>query len=309
MNNNFLLEYTDTFSLNKKIKELTNDKLDNSTYTTYDLEEHTIETVIEDLDTFSLLTEGKIIVVKHIELLSSEDKNTKQLLKYLDNSSKCNTLILISNKLDSRKKITKELKNKTTYIKLESDPLDTIKKILKDYKLSKDVINLILEYTNSNIDAINNECEKLINYKLDEKEITLEDAKKLLHKHRTDENQILFDLIKFIALKDKKNSLIKYKNLKELQIDDMAIIGLLESQLRLMFQTALLKEQRLSKNEIAKQLDIHPYRIEKTIELLYSTSKEEIKELIKKLADLDYKIKSGQLTTKDFFEMFIISMN
>ena len=128
MKNNYLLEYSDTFSLNEKIKEITNDKTTNYAYTTYDLEEHTLDTILEDLDTISFLDEGKIIIVKHIELLSSDDKTTNKLLKYLENSVEANILILTSNKLDNRKKITKDLKNKMKYIKLETNPMDIIKK-------------------------------------------------------------------------------------------------------------------------------------------------------------------------------------
>ena len=308
MKNNYLLEYSDTFSLNEKIKEITNDKITNYAYTTYDLEEHTLDTILEDLDTISFLDEGKIIIVKHIELLSSDDKTTNKLLKYLENSVEANILILTSNKLDNRKKITKDLKNKMKYIKLETNPMDIIKRLLKNYKYSNDIINLIIDYTNSNIDAIYKECEKIVTYQSEKKEIKIDEIKKIVYKHKTDENQILFDLIKYISLKDKKNSMIKYKILKEQHIDDMAIIGLLESQLRLMFQTALLKEDKLSKNEIAKYLDIHPFRIEKTLELLSSTPKNEVRKLIQDLAELDYKIKSGKLSSKDFFEMFIINL-
>lgn len=308
MNNNFLIEYTDNLSLEHKIEEITKKIRQEATYNKYDLEEQELKQVIEDLDTYSFLSENKIIIVKHIELIQSEDKDTKRLLKYLDNSIENNILILASNKLDSRKKITKDLKNKTTYLKLENNPNSIIKSLLSNYKLEDGVINLILEYTNSNIDAISSECKKLINYKTNSKTITTKDAKDILYQHQIDENQILFDLIKFIATRDKKNSLKNYKKLKDLQVDDMAMIALLESQLRLMYQVALLNNKKYSNNEIAKKLDIHPYRIQKTIELLYSTNIKEVRKLLKDLSELDYNIKSGAINVKNCIEILIISI-
>lgn len=308
MKNNFLIEYSDSFSLNKKIDEITKDIKNDAVCTTYDLEDQELQLVMEDLDTYSFLSNKKIIVVKHIELLQSEDNSTKRLLKYLDNSLEDNILILVSNKLDSRKKITKDLKNKTTYLKLEDNPSSIIKNLFNDYKLEDGVINLILEYTNSNIDAISSECEKLINYKYNEKIITREDAKSILYQHQVDENQILFDLIKFIAIKDKKNSLKNYKRLKDLQVDDMAMIALLESQLRLMYQVSLLSDKGCFKQDIAKKLDIHPYRIQKTLELLYSTNIDEVEKLLKLLAEVDYKVKSGAIGANGCIEMLIISI-
>lgn len=308
MKNNFLIEYSDSFSLNKKIDEITRDIKNDAVCTTYDLEDQELQLVMEDLDTYSFLSNKKIIIVKHIELLQSEDNSTKRLLKYLDNSLKDNILILVSNKLDSRKKITKDLKNKTAYLKLEDNPSSIIKNLLNDYKLEDGVINLILEYTNSNIDAISSECEKLINYKYNEKAITREDAKNILYQHQIDENQILFDLIKFIAIKDKKNSLRNYKRLKDLQVDDMAMIALLESQLRLMYQVSLLNDKGYFKQDIAKRLDIHPYRIQKTLELLYNTNIDEVEKLLKLLAFVDYKVKSGAIGANGCIEMLIISI-
>lgn len=308
MNNNYLIEYTDTYSLNKKIESIKKNITTSFEETCYDLEDNPLEDAIEDLDTYGLLSNKKLIIIKNIDLLKQDDKDTNHLLKYLDNPNDSNILILLSNKLDNRKKLTKTLISKTNHEKINSNKKEIIRNILGNYKITDQIIDTIIEYSSNNIDAIYNECEKLSNYKGNDKNITQEDLTKILYRHQTDESQILFDLIKDIAVKDKKNALKKHQELKSLQIEDMSIIALLESQLRIMLQTSILKNKHYKKQEIATKLNVHPYRIEKTLELLYNISQKEIIKILKDLSDLDYNIKSGNINMSNCMEMFIIKL-
>ena len=62
------------------------------------------------------------------------------------------------------------------------------------------------------------------------------------------------------------------------------------------------------KNEIAEVLGAHPYRIEKTLELLSFVSKKDIDKLILMLADIDYNFKSGKDLSNNPLEMFLINI-
>ena len=201
----------------------------------------------------------------------------------------------------------KTLRDKTNFIKLESDPITVIKNLLKDYKLEPGVINKISIYSNNNLDIIKTECDKLINYKED-KNITVSDVEKLVVKHLGDSSNIIFDLVKYISSSDKKRALEQYKLLQEYNIDDIGLIGLIESQLRLLEQVSIYKKEGLYKDEIASKLNIHPYRIQKTMELLSSTNITSINNLIKNLSEIDYKVKAGLIDSKDCILMYIINI-
>ena len=229
-------------------------------------------------------------------------------MKYLDNPNNDNLLILTTNKLNMTKKINKELKNKTNYLKLEANLEKEIKTMLKGYKIDTNCINMLIEYSNNNIDIIKTECDKLINYKENNKNITKEDIEKIVVKHLGDSNNLVFDLVKYIASKDKRRALEKYEKLKEYSIDDIALTGLLESQLRLMVQVNMLMKRRYSKDEIAKTLSQHPYRIQKTMELVRTITNKELTKLIQNLSEMDYKIKSGKIAPKDQMLMYIINL-
>lgn len=304
--NNYLIVYDDIYLLNSKIDEITSKDFKNITKSIYDLDEKDLDDALLDLDTYSFLSDKKIVIIKNIENLN-DDKKTTHLINYLDSPNNNNLLILTTTKFNGTKKINKTLKEKTNFIKLESDPNTVIKNLLKDYKLEPGVINKISIYSNNNLDIIKTECDKLINYKED-KNITVDDVEKLVVKHLGDSSNIIFDLVKYISSSDKKRALEQYKLLQEYNIDDIGLIGLIESQLRLLEQVSIYKKEGLYKDEIASKLNIHPYRIQKTMELLSSTNITSINNLIKNLSEIDYKVKSGLIDSKDCILMYIINI-
>lgn len=307
MKNNYLLVYDNYYLFQEKLKDIiSNTKFENASITNYDLEEENLYNALLDLDTYSFLTEQKVIIIKNINLLE-DNQDTKHLLKYLDNPNNDNLLILTTTKFNATKKINKELKKKTNYIKLETDLNKETKNILQGYEVESGVITKIIEYSNNNIDIIKSECDKLKQYKFDTKKITKEDVETIVIKHIGESTQIVFDLIKDIAIKDKKRAIIKYEKLKKYNVDDIALIGLLESQLRLMIQIIMFSEKNYSNKDIAATLNIHPYRIEKTKELLRYSNKKDVCNMIKNLSNIDYKIKSGQIDNKDAIFMYIIN--
>ena len=307
MKNNYLLVYDNYYLFQEKLKDIiSSTKFENASITNYDLEEENLYNALLDLDTYSFLTEQKVIIIKNINLLE-DNQDTKHLLKYLDNPNNDNLLILTTTKFNATKKINKELKKKTNYIKLETDLNKETKNILQGYEVESGVITKIIEYSNNNIDIIKSECDKLKQYKFDTKKITKEDVETIVIKHIGESTQIVFDLIKDIAIKDKKRAIIKYEKLKKYNVDDIALIGLLESQLRLMIQIIMFSEKNYTNKDIAATLNIHPYRIEKTKELLRYSNKKDVCNMIKNLSNIDYKIKSGQIDNKDAIFMYIIN--
>ena len=307
MKNNYLLVYDNYYLFQEKLKDIiSSTKFENASITNYDLEEEDLYNALLDLDTYSFLTEQKVIIIKNINLLE-DNQDTKHLLKYLDNPNNDNLLILTTTKFNATKKINKELKKKTNYIKLETDLNKEIKNILQRYEVESGVITKLIEYSNNNIDIIKSECDKLKQYKFDTKKITKEDVETIVIKHIGESTQIVFDLIKDIAIKDKKRAIIKYEKLKKYNVDDIALIGLLESQLRLMIQIIMFSEKNYTNKDIAATLNIHPYRIEKTKELLRYSNKKDVCNMIKNLSNIDYKIKSGQIDNKDAIFMYIIN--
>ena len=127
---------------------------------TYDLEESSLELALEDLDTYSFLSDKKIIIIRNAFLNASE-KELNHLQKYIDNSNPDNLLIITSNKLDSRLTFIKNIKkNKNIeYLKIEMNPEKFVKEKLSGYEISTSDINHLIDLCKEDITKLDSECD------------------------------------------------------------------------------------------------------------------------------------------------------
>lgn len=309
--NNYLLESSDHLLLQEEIKNIIKKENYLEEYqATYDLEETLLENALEDLDTYSFFSDKKVIIIKNILSSSATDKEKEHLLRYIENYNPTNLLIMTADKLDA-KTFSKKLKSSKTieYKKLEVNAFEYSKNKLKDYRISKEDLLYLIDLCKNDMTKIDSECEKLMMYKIKEKEITKKDLDDLVVKKLGDSNEILYSLVNAIMSKNKKLSLKIYQELKEYQIDSNSIIGLMTSQMKLISQIKVLKEGNLSNIEIQQKLNLKSiYQVKKLCEYIYQYSYKEIGNFFQKLSDIDVKIKSGRMDSNDVIELLIISL-
>ncbi len=308
---NYLLESSDHLLLEKKIDSIIEkEKFQGEYRATYDLEEVALDNALEDLDTYSFLSSKKVIIIKNILSSLTLENEKKHLIKYLENPSSDNLLIMTSDKMDA-KTFSKKLKSLKTleYQKLETNPVSFAKNILDGYKISNMDLSYLVELCNNDITKLNSECEKLMMYKIDTKEIGREDITNLVVKKLGDSNEILFSLAKAIMSKDKKQALKLYNDLKVYQIDANSIIGLMASQMKLVSQIKVLKEKNLNVSQIQQNLNLKSsYQVKKLSEYIYSYSYNDIKTFFNRLFNLDYSIKTGKVDSSNAIELLIINL-
>ena len=309
MNNNYLIEGRDYISINNKISEIIKkNNFSDASISKYDLSEDLLEEVIEDLNTYGLFSDKKIVIINNFDKMDPDINRVEELLKYVENSSSLNLLFVVSDKYDDRKKIIKDLKKKMEFIKVSSDPVEFTKNCLKGYKVEDGVITLLVNNTLGDISRLYNECNKLKIYKINDKYISKEDVLELAVKKLGDSTDITFQFSRSLAEKDKKKALSLYQELLDYQIEALSIIGLLASQFRIMFQVKVLEEKNMRNDEIAKTLNEKSYRITKTRELTRYYSKRELLDLMIKLEDIDLKIKTTSVDANTLVQLFILNI-
>lgn len=310
--NNYLIEGIDHLIISNKISEITKkNNFDQVPISNYDMDETTLDNALEDLDTYSFLQEKKVVVISNFDSLKLEENENSinHLIKYLQNPLESNLLFITCKKLDDRRKINKELKKLLNYEKIEINSLTYIKQQFKSYELENGVLELINELCQNDISKINNECQKLKNYKINEKIITKEDVNNLVSKKLSQLNELSFSLIRQLAEKNKSMALKTYNELLEYQFEPLSIIGLLESQFRIMYQIKALEKEKLNNDEIAQKLgEKSSYRIKKVREVTKFYSKSEILDIFIKLSDIDFKIKTSIADPVFLLQLFILNM-
>ena len=307
--NSYLIKSNAISLIDKKIDELIKELgFNDASITTYDLEEDSITSLIEDADTISFLTPSKVIIGKNLSNNNLDDKNIKTLSKYLDNPNSDVLLIFVTTNIDTRKKIVKETINKLSLVNISTNTKEIVKDILKGYDVEYRVINLLEEYYSEDLERLISETKKLALAFIDIKKITYKEALDLLVKPLNKQDTLAFDLVREIALKDKKKALNIYNELLSYNIESYALFGLLESQYRLLYQVKVLNKKNISYNDMANILEVHPFRVKKTLELVRYYSLKEISKLLKNLSDIDYKIKSGIYENNIIIDLLILNI-
>lgn len=307
--NNYLIEGSDYISVNNKISEIIKKNgFSDASISKYDLSEGLLDDALEDLNTYGLFSDKKIVIINNFDKMDPLFNKPEELLKYVENSSSLNLLFVVSDKYDDRKKIIKDLKKKMKFIKISTDPVVFTKSCLEGYKVENGVINLLVNNTLGDVTRLYNECNKLKTYKINDKYISKDDVEELSFKRLGDSTETTFQFSRALAEKDKKSALKLYQELLNYKIEPLSIIGLLASQFRIMYQVKNLEEKNMRNDEIASSLKEKPYRITKTRELTRYYSKEEIRDLIIKLQDIDFKIKTTSVDANTLIRLFILNI-
>ena len=261
----------------------------------YDMLEVNVENAIYDALTISLFSSNKLIICNNSVFLTTQkceiEHNTDSILKYLSSNTDNILIFTVNTALDKRKKLVKELENKSevkVFNKLKDYELS---KFIKDYlkkfsfNIDNDALNLFINKLNDDLYVITSELDKMILYKDNKKTINLDDVRLVTSKMI---NSDIFDLIDAITK----------KNIK--------LIVILANQFRLIYQVKEMYKMGYSELDIANSLDVHPYRVKlaKNIDI---SSNDAIKYL-RKLANLDELIKTGKIDKKEGFYKFMLSI-
>lgn len=312
MNNNYLIYGVDKYLIDKEIdKIIKKNKIDNNSIIRYSLNEDSIDNILEDANTFNLFSDTKLIIVNDANIFtSSNDILTDKIINYLNNYNDKSYLVftLLSDKIDNRKKITKVMSDKGNVIDLNKKDVDTnyIISYLKEngYQINMSDARMILNKVGNNLFSINNELDKLMLFKLEDKVIDKNSIDLLINENI---DSSLFALVDSITNKDKDKMLKLYHECL-LESDPVMIINMLANKYILLYQVKRLISDGYSDDKIAKELEVHPYPVKLARNMCYSYSVKEILDIILKLANLDKDIKLGNVNGEVGLEFLLLSI-
>lgn len=271
----------------------------------YNLKENTISDVIEEANTVSLFRSNKVILVYS----SSIDKlDDEELIMYLNNYNKDVYLIFIVEKSDARKKIVKLINEKG--ISIDSDNVDKsynknyVVSYLKDngYKMNSNVIECFLSRVSDNIDDIRNELDKLFIYKLDDKNISLDDVK-LITYDNTD--NIIYEFTNALLEKDENKAISMYHSFIDSNMAIDYILASIYNSYKTLYQIKELNKNN-SIRDISKTIGKKEYYVEKMLYRSMNYNDNELLDIIHTLAMIDKNYKSGLCNPVMEVELFIL---
>lgn len=271
----------------------------------YNLKENTISDVIEEANTVSLFRSNKVILVYSSGIDKLDDE---ELIMYLNNYNKDVYLIFIVEKSDARKKIVKLINEKG--ISIDSDNVDKsynknyVVSYLKDngYKMNSNVIECFLSRVSDNIDDIRNELDKLFIYKLDDKNISLDDVK-LITYDNTD--NIIYEFTNALLEKDENKAISMYHSFIDSNMAIDYILASIYNSYKTLYQIKELNKNN-SIRDISKTIGKKEYYVEKMLYRSMNYNDSELLDIIHTLAMIDKNYKSGLCNPVMEVELFIL---
>ena len=310
MNSIYLLYGTDKGVINNEIDKILKD-INSNDITRYSMDAIDIDTIITDVSTISMFGDKRVVIVDnaYIFMANKNIDNINILEEYIKNTNINNYLIFITynDKVDTRKKIYKLIKDKGKILECKKGDnnylIDYVKNYLNEANYKMEDINYFLGVVGSDLDNIKNELEKLFMYKLDDKKIINSDIDKVCVRVIDDD---IFSLTDAIILNDTNKAMSLLEEFLNKSYDEIYILNLLVGQFRFLFQVKRLVNKNKNYSEIAKILEVNPYRVKFTLKKLYNYTEKDLLDRIKMLAEIDRKIKLGLMNKKLALELFII---
>ncbi len=269
----------------------------------------TLSNLLDEASTPSMFSQNKIIIANDFDFSKIIDSDLNYLKQYLNNPNKNAYLIIITDKLDARTAIYKQVKDAFEIIDTSKttdseDIFNFTKELIhsKGYKMNDNSINYFLNKVGSDIYNIQNELTKLFIYKEDNKEILIEDIDKLVADNI---DSIIYEFTNAILDNDTENIVKMYRNFKTQGLTLDYFISSLSNVFRQALIIKILKNSGKSNLEISKVIGKKEYYVKKMLERIYPYSESDLAKYLEKLAKIDADFKMGE-STIDKFALFII---
>ncbi len=317
MNNIYLIYGNEDFLIKKELENIIdNGDIIADNIIKYNLDETNVINAIEEASTVSMFDGKKVVICEGCTFLTGENKkeinhDIDSLIKYINNPFDDVYFIFVvrREKLDERKKIVKEIKKISKVIecnKLENFNLSAyIEKYIlnKGYTIDRKSVNKMIEISGENLSSLINECDKLLMYKDDDKNIQINDVIDIATKSIDDD---IFELTNAIMEKDESKMIEIYNELLLIGEEPIKLIVMISNQLRLILKVKLMIKNGYKEREIPNVIKEHPYRVKLAIKSNFTIN--ELIFYLKKLGELDYNIKSGKIDKNFGLEMFLFNI-
>ncbi|QHX35929.1 DNA polymerase III subunit delta [Spiroplasma sp. TIUS-1] len=235
----------------------------------FDYEDSTIDDIEESANTFSLFSDKKIIVIKNVTILTSTKKTDIDFNRWIDLFKNQSVEFIISTEGDkfSSNKLTKYLLDNSRKLEIDKPKRNelinqiNLKLTKNSMKFTNDDLNYFVEYIGENAIMLNNELNKFIVGKIDFNKKNIDE---LCIKDR--ENN-MFEISNALVSNDKEKWISIFNNFIGNEGSLMSIVALLSSSLVATRNVMYLKSLKIDNAEIAKSLEMNPYRVSSIVSL------------------------------------------
>lgn len=298
-------------------KKIQIDSQDDLNFLSFDMGNASIDEVVAEAETLPFFGDQRLVFVENPYFLTAEkvnngiEQNTDLLIDYLKEPLESTVLVFFApyEKLDERKKVTKQLKKAAVTINVQQLNEKEVRQYLLNtlenapFQMDRKAIDLFLRLTDLDLSKMMRELNKLLLYGQQQELITVKEVEQLVPK--TLEHN-LFDMTQYILSAKTEQALRLFEDLITQGEETIKINAILLSQIRLFLQTKFLMKIGYQQANIAETLKIHPYRVKLAMQEVRKFDEKILRRLFDDLVEMDYQIKSGKIEKELSFQLFVL---
>ena len=286
----------------KAKKEIEESPFGDMNITVFDEKNIEAETIIDAFQTVPFMAEKRLVIVKNLGA-------SEKIAESLGAVPPSTILIIVEEIVDKRTKFYKAV-NKIGACKefktpKESELISWVRNLFsaENKEISIATANFFIRTVAYNMENIKLEAEKLIAYKGDLAEITVEDIELVSTKSLEAK---VFDLLKAVGEKKLSVALDIYSNMLANKEQPIMLLVMLARQFKLMLRAKALVKENLDIETIASRLDSRSFIVRDCLAQAKNFKFNALVDAINELWEMDVKIKTGQINAQLGVEVFII---
>lgn len=253
--------------------------------------------IIRACETLPVMDEKRLVQVKNYEPLNGKGEDTKQIEDYLEKLPETTVLLFdTAGKADKRRKLYKIVEKIGNVQEFNKPPTQKIIQTIveeaktREIKITRDAVAALIQQSGDDLYTLMQELDKLAVLKDDgavKKEDVIQVASKSLEYD-------VFSMHRLFIQGKAAQALALLNQVLEAEKSAFGVIGMIAAKFRLLLKARVMLDMKYAYQDILNNMGANPFAAKEAIQDSKYFNAEEIRAALKALADLDYKLKSGQ---------------
>lgn len=275
----------------------------------YEGEGVNVREIIDLAETMPFFAERRVILLENTGFF--EGAADEALVEYMSNIPETACIIFSEEKADARLKLFKAVAKNGTVAQFSDPSPEDIKKFVlrrlsKEHRpITERALEMFTDMCGNDYLRITNELDKLVAYTFGKDGIRPEDVEAVCSHQAEDK---IFAMIDALFRQNIDEAFSYYGELLKLQEKPQNILGLLESQLKLIHHVREMDGEHYSIADMYKTLGVGEYRVKKALPLARRSSKIWIKRGLTACAEIDEATKSGRMNARIGVETLMLEL-
>jgi DNA polymerase III subunit delta len=276
-------------------------------YDNFSFPETSATRVREAVEQLPMMAERRLVICRNLDAL--KESQWDELLPLLEVPVQSTTLILVSEKIDKRKKSFKSIAKTGVIVELKR-PFENQIPVWIDYigylnkvSIQPEAVSGLQQLVGTNLSEINNEVKKICLYIGDRKVIDLQDVMTVVSKARIEN---VFSLTDAIARRDRSKALTCLANLLEHGQNEIGILALIFRQIRIFNLLREGQRQGLTGGRLLAKVGVPEYFLKRYQSQSELWDRPKLDQTLQALHETDKALKSSPVASHIWLENFIL---